>query len=137
LIYPEEFSLKILIAEDNKVLQKSISSLMKKWGFEFDIANNGMEAVSMALSRNGKYDLCLMDIDMPIMDGTEATKLIRKTPLGLPIMAVTANIGYETKYKSNGMNDFLAKPYRPRQLFQKIQKLKFNSYTSKNLQLLS
>lgn len=61
--------MKILIAEDNRDLQDVIVGFMGLWRFDFDLASNGREAVDLAKINEGKYDLCLMDIDMPVMDG--------------------------------------------------------------------
>ncbi len=80
---------------------------MDMWGFEYDIAMNGLEAVEFATVNEGKYDLCLMDVDMPKMNGLEATGIIRKRLQYLPIMAMTGNAGYKRKcikllrFKSN------------------------------------
>ncbi|MCG8633141.1 MAG: response regulator [Desulfobacterales bacterium] len=70
--------MKILIAEDDSMLRTMAGTLMNHWGFDFDMASNGREAVEKARLRNGKYDLCLMDIDMPVLNGLEATKIMRE-----------------------------------------------------------
>jgi CheY-like chemotaxis protein len=68
----------ILIAEDNLVIQMLQTELMENWGYTYDLASNDLEAVEYAKKNNGKYDLCLMDVDMPKMNGVEATTIIRK-----------------------------------------------------------
>jgi CheY-like chemotaxis protein len=68
---------KILIAEDNPTTQEFTGALMEDWEYEFDMASNGLEAVTLATAHEGQYDLCLMDMDMPIMNGWEAAKIIR------------------------------------------------------------
>jgi len=65
--------MKLLIAEDNTALQKTMEMMMKAWNFDFDITSDGQEAVNQAKRNKGAYDLCIMDVEMPIMDGCEAT----------------------------------------------------------------
>lgn len=115
--------MKILIAEDDSYLQEMASTLMNYWGFEFDIASNGLEAIQYAKINAGSYDLCLMDIDMPIMGGLQATKIIRHELQYFPIMALTGNLGAKKKYLEAGMDDFLEKPYSVNILQGKIKKL--------------
>ncbi|MGL6160347.1 response regulator [Microbulbifer sp.] len=69
--------MNILIAEDTPIIQRLYQSLMENWGFN-DIAINGQEAVEYAKNNSKKYDLCLMDVDMPIMNGLDAARIIRK-----------------------------------------------------------
>jgi len=90
--------MKILIAEDDSMIQTLSGKLMNHWGFDFDMASNGLEAVEKAQMHEGEYDLCLMDIDMPIMNGFEATKIIRRKLKYFPIMAVTGNLQAKQKY---------------------------------------
>jgi CheY-like chemotaxis protein/HPt (histidine-containing phosphotransfer) domain-containing protein len=103
---------KILIAEDDFVNQKLITHSMQSTGAEFTIAGNGAEAIEYLLE--GKYDLILMDINMPEMDGFEATEYIRKTlKMQIPIIAMT---GWSSKDDNNkferiGMNGTLPKPF--------------------------
>lgn len=112
---------KILVAEDTSVNQFLVRRIIEGWGLEVDIANNGQEALSMV--QEGEYDLVLMDIQMPIMDGIEATRHIRQLPQSvkatIPIVALTANFlkGDREKYRAAGMNDFLPKPFNETALF--------------------
>ncbi|MBI5186231.1 MAG: response regulator [Nitrospinae bacterium] len=115
--------MKLLIVEDNQFIQNAIGMLMDIQGYGFDMASNGMEAVEHALKNEGKYDLCLMDIDMPLMNGYEATKIIRRKVKYFPIMALTGNLTIRDKYWEAGMDDFLEKPYDPDKLFDKINEL--------------
>ncbi|MFZ2634311.1 MAG: response regulator [Desulfosalsimonadaceae bacterium] len=126
--------MRILIAEDDAPLQLMAGRLMKHWGFEFDMASNGREAVDQAGANQGKYDLCLMDIDMPIMNGLEAAKIIRRRLKYFPIMALTGNLRAEEEYLAAGMDDFLEKPYSINRLYQKISELtvKFYNVTINN-----
>jgi PAS domain S-box-containing protein len=114
-------SVRILLVEDNRVNQIVASNFLKKWGIEVDYANHGKEAVDMI--QNKSYQLVLMDLQMPEMDGYEATKRIRamdhdpyfKT---VPIIALTASAMADIRGKvaDFGMNDFLSKPFRPEEL---------------------
>ncbi len=115
--------MNILIAEDNRVIQEITESLMDMWDFEYDLAMNGQEAVDFATVNEGKYDLCLMDIDMPKMNGLEATGIIRQRLKYLPIMAMTGNSGYKRKCIKAGMDDFITKPYDLDRLHDKIKEL--------------
>jgi len=103
--------MKILIVDDKRSMQVSFGFLMKEWGYQFDIANNGQEAVDKA--RANQYDICIMDILMPVMDGCEATKIIRCFSEDLPILAVTGNSSDEQVqvYLKIGMNGVMGKPY--------------------------
>jgi|GEM_PF-1477394 len=112
--------IRILVAEDNPVNQKLIKILLKKLGCEMDLAVNGKEAVQKAVTR--EYDMCLMDLQMPVMGGIEATKNIRKSGSDLPIIALTAVAFTEGRDKciEAGMNDFLTRPIEPEKLKEKI-----------------
>jgi two-component system, sensor histidine kinase and response regulator len=117
--------MRILLAEDNPVNQKVAANLLKKGGYRFDIADNGLQAVQMAAT--GNYNLVLMDCQMPEMDGLEATTAIRL--LGgrfeqLPIIAMTANAmdGDRETCITAGMNDYLTKPVQAEVLYETIDR---------------
>ncbi|MCL2120444.1 MAG: ATP-binding protein, partial [Planctomycetaceae bacterium] len=114
--------LPILLAEDNKINQMVARELLKRKGFEVDIANNGKEAVDMLSQKH--YGVILMDIQMPEMDGFQATELIRKNPryTELPIIAMTAHAmaGYRDLCLEAGMNDYTTKPIVPETLYELI-----------------
>lgn len=118
--------IKILLAEDNRVNQLFASELMSEWGADLDIADNGQIALELYLKNH--YDIILMDIQMPEVDGIDATQIIRnqfpKNKQNIPIIAITANSnnGDEHKYKEYGMNDVIFKPYNSTKLYKKIQK---------------
>jgi CheY-like chemotaxis protein len=105
-------STKILIVEDDEVNVVIVEYLLQKEGFEVEKAINGEEAIRRV--QDSDYDLILMDIEMPIMDGLDATRAIRMLPRGrkVPIIALTAH-SVEEKLKEirkAGMNDYLLKP---------------------------
>ena len=121
LILPElDQSKCILIVEDNLMNQMYIHSLMDDWGLQYDTANNGVEALELVA--NKKYDLILMDHQMPIMDGFEATKEIRLSDKQTPIIALTASSMREDKIEAiaHGFSDFMTKPFEPDQLYRLI-----------------
>lgn len=120
-----KFKGKILVAEDNVINQKVITTILKKNGYQYDLAQNGQEAVDRLAEE--KFNLILMDCQMPIVDGLQATTIIReKENIGhlehCPIVALTANAmaGDREKCLASGMDDFLAKPFKMEDLLQKI-----------------
>ncbi|MBA2675182.1 response regulator, partial [Ramlibacter sp.] len=109
---------RILVVEDNDINQRVAEEILQDAGFVVDIAENGQEGLAMA--RGGGYDLVLMDMQMPVMDGLTATQEIRKLPglAHLPIVATTANAMQRDRDRclAAGMNDFIAKPIDPDEL---------------------
>jgi len=106
-------SLRILVAEDNAVNQKLILRILKKLGYEADLAANGLEALDAV--RRQPYDVIFMDIQMPQMDGVEATRrLLAEAPIGRRpnVLAMTAHVSDENRQRcaEAGMVDFLTKP---------------------------
>jgi len=123
LNFPGFSGFKILIVEDNVMNQKYISSLFEKWKIDFDIANDGLEAIDKFKQK--PYDLIFMDLSMPNMDGYEATRIIRSIDQNqIPIIALTASTFLSKKQLAlqSGMTDFLAKPFVPEDLFVILQK---------------
>ncbi|MEM6963269.1 MAG: response regulator [Bacteroidota bacterium] len=118
--------IRLLLVEDNKLNQMvAKKTLQKKWpDIDLTIADNGQLGVEAIKTK--KYDIVLMDIQMPIMDGYEATLYIRSNMppeiANMPILAMTAhaNISKDHSYREYGMDDFVLKPFKPEQLFGKI-----------------
>ena len=110
---------RVLLAEDNAITQMVATEILVDAGLWVDVADNGQQAVEMAAATN--YDVVLMDMQMPVLDGVEATLLLRRNDrLGtLPIIAMTANVMEEDRERCRaaGMNDFVAKPIEPDDLF--------------------
>jgi len=111
---------KILSVEDNLVSQKIVASLLAKAEIETQCANNGQEAIDLV--KQQKFDCILMDLNMPIIDGYAATKIIRKTHPLLPIIAMTGNISKNSKTYAYqvGINDFISKHINLHQMFATI-----------------
>ncbi|QEC75349.1 ATP-binding protein [Mucilaginibacter ginsenosidivorax] len=116
--------LKILLAEDNKMNQLIASKIFKKVGYSIDIAENGVEAIQMSDKQH--YDLIFMDVQMPEMDGLQATRTIIKKhgKNAPPIIAMTANVLSEDENECTtaGMKDFVSKPFTFERLENVIQK---------------
>ncbi len=114
--------IKILITEDKEINQEILMGILEDSGLEIDIACNGKEAVERCKEK--KYALILMDIEMPIMDGYEATRIIRKNNSDIPIIALTANnsIADRCRTEAIGMNEHLCKPVEPKLLYQTFSK---------------
>ncbi len=113
----------ILLVEDNQINQIIAEELLQSFGYTLDIANNGQEALDMLASK--KYDIVLMDIQMPVMDGLSATKAIRANPdfAHLPVLAMSAHAMAGDKEKSleHGMNDHITKPISPDILYHALR----------------
>ncbi len=115
---------RILLAEDDLTNQFVAKAMLEKKGFHVTCANNGLEACT--LLENRPYDLVLMDVSMPEMDGIEATQVIRETlfeKAALPIIGMTAHNLTEVRESclNAGMNDFIAKPASGGELTNKIK----------------
>lgn len=118
-------SLCILLVEDNRVNRKLAQFILMQAGYRVEFAENGRKAVDMYLSSPGDYDIILMDIQMPEMDGWEATRHIRRQGFtDVPIIAMTAGIMEEDREKSiqAGMNDYISKPIRKEVVLQILKK---------------
>jgi two-component system, sensor histidine kinase len=114
---------RILIVEDNQVNQKVVTAVLRKRGYSIELANDGMEALSK-LETQGSFDLVLMDVQMPVLDGLEATRRIRQEKRwhDLPIVAMTAHAmnGDRERCLEAGMNGYISKPVHPSHLLNTV-----------------
>ncbi len=121
----EALKATVLVADDNQINLTLAKKILSKWGIEADLAANGLEAYEMAMVKD--YDLILMDLHMPVMDGLEATKIIRKQPQEkyktIPIIALTGSVfGLNLEnLQQEGLTDHFLKPYTPEGLYNKIK----------------
>jgi CheY-like chemotaxis protein len=115
---------RLLIAEDNEFNRMVVEEILSETGLTLDFAENGIEAVAKAKCNH--YDVILMDVQMPNMDGLEATRAIRQLPnhTSTAIIAMTGNAFHEDRMDclAAGMNDFLAKPVLPNDLYETLLK---------------
>lgn len=121
---------KVLLMEDYAVNVLVVTQFLNSWDIEVDVASNGVEGLQ--LMEQERYDLVLMDLEMPVMDGFEATEHIRKSASEVnrhvPVIAVTSStsIAAKNKARAAGMNDFITKPFNPNELYKKIEKYVLN-----------
>jgi CheY-like chemotaxis protein len=113
---------RILVAEDNYINQKLMEKLIQSKGWECKLVGDGSEVVKEL--KSSSYDMVLMDISMPDMDGYTATQLIREFDKNIPVIGITANaiVGFREKCIDSGMNDYISKPFRKEILFEMINK---------------
>lgn len=120
-------NMRVLIAEDNMVNVMLMKKLFSKWNIVPTIAENGERAVELV--QYGNFDIILMDLQMPVMNGFDAATEIRKMPdpkkANIPIIALTASALFDIRERvfNAGMNDYVAKPFKPSELFEKMQHL--------------
>lgn len=116
--------MEVLLVEDNAMNVFVARKFLQKWNVQTTVASNGLEAVACA--EKVAFDLILMDLQMPEMDGFEAAKAIRQFNPNVPIFALTANVNAEARNKvmECGMNDYISKPFNPNELFAKIAAVK-------------
>jgi len=122
-------NMKVLLVEDNKINQLLAKQILTGWGVNVEVANDGFEAIAKLQRRT--YDLILLDLQMPEIDGFEVARFVRKTikpPANqIPIVALTADAFTETKILTQdaGMNDFITKPYQQKDLLRVLRKFSF------------
>jgi signal transduction histidine kinase len=114
--------LKILLVEDVEFNVLVAEKMLKIWNAVVDVSNNGKEAVKKA--KSGSYDIILMDLQMPVMDGYTASRCIREFDVGTPIIALTASASPDMQQKAldHGMNDSISKPFNPKDLYETVNK---------------
>jgi signal transduction histidine kinase/DNA-binding response OmpR family regulator len=117
---------RLLVVEDNLVNQKVVLAVLRKKGFRMEVANDGREALTKLEAPDAAYDLVLMDVQMPVLDGLEATRCIRRNPRWdrLPIIAMTAHAmnGDRERCIEAGMDAYISKPVQPAHLIATIEK---------------
>jgi len=117
-------NINVLIVDDNKINQRVAALTLQKWKAKSQFADDAQSAIY--LLKNKKFDIVLMDISMPEIDGLEATQIIRTTvDSTIPIIAITASalVGEKERCLAAGMNDYISKPFHPDELFIKIKQL--------------
>ena len=122
-------SARILLAEDHPVNQKLAKMMLTKAGYKVEVTDNGHKAVEKYTTSPDDFDLIFMDIQMPEMDGMEATQKIRKKGFDtIPIIAMTAHAmkGDRERCLAAGMDDYIAKPIRREAVFEILEKWVFN-----------
>lgn len=114
--------LKVLLVEDNLINIKIAEKILKQWNVIVDTAENGLIAIEKY--KTNPYDIILMDLSMPVMDGYEATAIIRSTNTLIPIIALTASSSYSYLEKAMqiGINEYIIKPFNPKELNMKLRK---------------
>jgi signal transduction histidine kinase/CheY-like chemotaxis protein len=121
--------IRVLVAEDNKINMIVTKRFLEKWNVEISEASNGLEALN--LFKEKEFDVLLIDLEMPVMDGYEAITEIRKLNLKVPAIAFTAAVFDDMRGKllSFGFSDFVNKPFRPEDLHEKICAYAYPQYT--------
>jgi CheY-like chemotaxis protein len=120
----EELNLTILVAEDYPLNRILIEEMLSEYGIKPDFAFNGQEAIEYVKLK--QYDMVFMDINMSVMNGTDATKAIREKGIEVPIIALTANAleGDRERYLAQGMDDYISKPIDAKELNVLLKKYK-------------
>ena len=134
--HKEIYTLKALIAEDNPINQKLLQTTLKSLGIESDLANNGLEAFNKYTMNPDKYDVIFMDVQMPVMDGLEATQEILEFEQEeemdhTPIIAVTANVlkGDRERFLGAGMDEYISKPIEKDKLIQILERVAHGDFS--------
>lgn len=132
-------SIKVLLAEDNKTNQLIASSLLKQANIETFIADDGQIAVDLFQEHENEIDLILMDLHMPVMNGYEASTIIRQQSEKIPIVAMTADVilGVKEKCEACGMHYYISKPFDPERFIATIVEIIQNNLTSESQPVLN
>ncbi len=117
-----DYPYHVLIVEDNKTNQFIAQSILTEAGFKVTLADNGLEGYEVFRKNSGDFDVILMDLHMPVMNGYETAEQIRKISPDIPIIAMTADaiVGVEEKCKKTGISHYISKPFDPEQFVEKI-----------------
>lgn len=117
---------RLLLVEDNPVNQKVVVAILGKKGYRIDIANHGREAIRKLEEADAPYDVVLMDVQMPVLDGLETTRMLRRNPRWgeLPIIAMTAHAmsGDRERCLEAGMSAYISKPVQPANLVSTVER---------------
>jgi CheY-like chemotaxis protein len=125
---------KLLLVEDNPVNQKLVLAILRKKGYRIDVANHGREAIEKIEAAEIPYVAVLMDVQMPVLDGLETTRHLRRDPrwTELPIIAMTAHAmtGDRERCLQAGMNGYISKPVQPAHLIATVEEFLNHQVTS-------
>lgn len=116
--------LRVLVAEDNTINQFVVKKILARWNIEPTIVENGQEVLDIILTEQESFDVILLDLQMPIMDGIEAAEKLRAKNVRIPIIAITAAVLPDQREHvlASGMDDFIGKPFKPEELKKIILK---------------
>ncbi len=119
--------MNVLIAEDDEVIRLVVGSMINSFGYDFDIATDGQQAIELVNKALKPYDVCLMDLEMPNMDGITATRVLRKNSKYLPVLAFSSSREYKEQAFEAGVDAFLQKPSTPDELNRLLRELSVKS----------
>ena len=124
MVEKDKSSYKILLVEDDFINGKIVKTLLEKATYNVEWVKNGKEALEVLIPHSTEYDLILMDIQMPIINGYEVSINLREIGIQTPIICMTANAFCDEKIKSKeaGMNDHISKPVTKTSLFEMVEK---------------
>ncbi|WP_058485283.1 response regulator [Defluviitalea phaphyphila] len=132
---PLDGSYTVLLVEDNQTNQLIASSLLEQMGINVIIANDGEQGIKLFKEYYNTIDLILMDLHMPVMNGYEASKAIRKLSKTVPIVAMTADVvnGVKEECEKNGIYNYISKPFDPEYFIQKIKSILNQNHFNKHI----
>jgi len=124
MLEKDKSNYKILLVEDDFINGKIVKTLLEKATYNVEWVKNGKEALEVLIPHSATYDLVLMDIQMPIVNGYEVSINLREIGITIPIICMTANAFCDEKVKSKeaGMNDYISKPVTKVALFEMVEK---------------
>lgn len=124
MVETDKSHFKILLVEDDFINGKIVKTLLEKATYKVEWVKNGKEALEILIPHSTEFDLVLMDIQMPIINGYEVSINLREIGIKIPIISMTANAFCDEKLKSkeSGMNDYISKPVTKASLFEMLEK---------------